>query len=133
MLLLKEKVGSKPVDSPSGGEARSPAEDERRFLCRACESMITDGKALFCMRASTVEQVFPNPFGQMRVIVTVRWAQSIALDGEATSDFTWFAGYSWRIAYCAQCRAHLGWIYEATADATPRSFYGLLLEALIER
>jgi hypothetical protein len=158
MLLLEpHKKGSKPTASPTEHEDRAPVEEERRFLCRVCENTITDSSQLFCMRAATVQQVFPNPYGQMRVIMTAKHAQSVAVIGEATSDFTWFAGYSWRVVYCAECRSHLGWLFEANngrpegdlstvleldlpagsprqavGPETIRSFYGLLVEALVE-
>jgi hypothetical protein len=52
--------------------------------------------------------------------------------GPATAEYTWFAGYAWRIALCARCTGHLGWRYEAQSGATPAIFYGLLISALIE-
>jgi hypothetical protein len=85
------------------------------------------------MRAATAVQAFPNPFGQMRVILTLREARAIVLAGDPTTDFTWFEGYAWRIAYCAGCQEHLGWLFETIAAGVPPRFYGLLKDALIER
>jgi hypothetical protein len=122
---------------PEGATSNAPLEEADRALrCRVCEVEITDHRALFCMRAQTVEQVFPNPYGHMRVILTAKEARSVIAEGEGTTEFTWFAGYAWRVLYCASCRAHLGWLFEAAgADDgdSPARFYGLLREALVER
>jgi hypothetical protein len=80
------------------------------------------------MGADTAVRVFPNPYGQLRVIYTFREASGLLLVGAPTAEFTWFAGYTWRIAHCARCKLHLGWCFEGGAE--PRDFYGLLKEAL---
>lgn len=108
-------------------------EEHRAIVCRSCETEITDSSAVFAMRADGPIQVFPNPYGHMKKIITVRDAQSVRIESEAIGDFTWFEGYTWRIVTCASCRAHLGWLFETSGGDTPRSFFGLLLEALTER
>src|SRR5687767_10061310 len=116
--MFEAKTRTKPSSS-----AQTEEEERKVYACRRCDTEITDSRALFCMRASSPEQVFPNPLGMMRVILTVRAARSLVLSGESTTDFTWFAGYGWRIAFCASCRSHLGWIYEG-GDSEPHTFYG---------
>ena len=37
--------------------------------------------------------------------------QHVLLHGLPTTDWSWFEGYSWQIAVCARCYAHLGWRY----------------------
>ena len=36
----------------------------------------------------------------------------------ATVEDSWFPGYGWRIASCAICGNHLGWLFTATTSAT---------------
>lgn len=85
------------------------------------------------MRGCASVQAFPNPYGQMRVILTVKDARSIVAAGDPTTEFTWFAGYAWQVAYCASCREHLGWLFETASVDPPRRFWGLLKDALVER
>ena len=125
--MLDEKSRAKP----SSASAEPVPEEKKSYVCKRCEVEITDSRALFCMRSNSVEQVFPNPLGMMRVILTARAAKSLHLSGDATVEFTWFAGYAWRVAYCASCMSHLGWSYEGEEE--PPVFYGLLKDALAER
>ncbi len=46
--------------------------------------------------------------------------------GPATGQYTWFAGYQWQVALCANCWRHLGWRFSSAAH----SFYGLILANL---
>jgi len=82
------------------------------------------------MRAASPVQVFPNPYGVMREILTARRVWNVAIDPSAFADFTWFAGYAWRIVACGGCRSHLGWIYEGEDE--PKTFFGLLRSAIKE-
>lgn len=43
--------------------------------------------------------------------------------GPAVSEYTWFAGYAWRVSLCGGCGQHLGWRFNADGD----EFYGLIL------
>ena len=47
--------------------------------------------------------------------------------GPASSDFTWFPGFRWRIACCEGCRIHLGWSF---GDGGEAGFHGLILNRL---
>jgi len=128
--------------SPEGDAQKKPApkgedtpieEEHHALVCRICEVEITEEEALFCMRSGSVEQVFPNPYGHMRVILTAKHARSVEPAGDPTTEFTWFAGYAWTVLSCANCRAHLGWVYDAVGADQPARFYGLLKEALTSK
>lgn len=114
-------------------EAHAPqARPDRVLRCRSCGQAVSSRRQSFAFRASGAVQVFPNPLGQMRKIWTLRTAHGLALVGEPTQEFTWFDGYAWTVAVCGQCRAHLGWQFDAVRASTPDRFYGLLVEALRE-
>jgi hypothetical protein len=133
-VLAKEKQGATPGPAPMPEGAPSDAteaEERKSFVCRLCEQEITDGGRMFCMRAASPIQVFPNPFGHMRVIITFKDARNVRVTGDPTGDFTWFANYTWRVVYCATCGNHLGWLFEGDQD--PKSFFALLRDELIER
>ncbi|MDM8517965.1 cereblon family protein, partial [Desulfobacterales bacterium HSG16] len=52
-----------------------------------------------------------------------------ARSGVPTSEYTWFAGFSWCFAMCSKCQIHLGWHFLAEGD---KNFYGLILNQLVE-
>jgi hypothetical protein len=128
--LLQEDAKKK--ESPAASSEHEPemeGEEEQIFVCRRCSTEISSRRQLFAMRAASYVQVFPNPYGHMKVIYTLRDAKAVAIGGAPTSEFTWFAGYTWRIAYCAACGNHLGWLFEGVEE--PPAFYGLLKDELV--
>ena len=48
-------------------------------------------------------------------------APGAAPAGGASDEFTWFPGYSWRIALCRDCGRHMGWQFLGDDD-----FFGLI-------
>ena len=71
------------------------------------------------------EHAFFNPAGIAFEIRCFHAAPGTALHGAASAEFTWFAGYRWRIALCATCHTHIGWLF--TGDDL---FYGLIAHQL---
>lgn len=122
------------ANAPGTRQAEESPEADRSFRCRSCGARVARGRDVFGPGGASPVQVFPNPSGQMRRILTVRFASGMTFLGEPTTDFTWFKGYSWTIALCAACGAHLGWRYDRVAleEAWPERFFGLLVDALVE-
>ena len=126
-----------PPDKPSEkGDAttveeeaadQSP-EEERYILCRQCHQAITRENERISVQGSH-RHTFANPHGIVFEIGCFKNAISCGYAGEATDEFSWFAGYSWRVCFCAMCLTHLGWIFSSTAGDI---FHGLILERLIE-
>jgi cereblon len=131
--LLQEdaKKRRSALESPQH-EPEEETGEERIFVCARCETEIASRRWLFAMRAASYVQVFPNPYGHMKVIYTFRDAEALRVTGTPTTEFTWFEGYTWRIAYCAACNRHLGWLFEALGASEPLQFYGLLKDELAE-
>jgi len=67
-----------------------------------------------------------NPHGLSFEIGCFRTAPGCRQIGEETPEWSWFAGYRWRVALCRGCAAHLGWCYRGAEPA----FYGLILDQL---
>lgn len=70
---------------------------------------------------------FANPSGIIFEIACFGEAAGCGYAGSTSSEFTWFAGYRWRIAVCAGCLIHLGWRF-AAADG--HFFHGLITSRL---
>jgi hypothetical protein len=102
-----------------GGEAA------RAWWCAACTTRVADEDAAIEV-AGAHRHRFVNPAGVEFEIGCFAGA-GCRVDGAPTLEHTWFAGFAWSYALCANCRTHLGWCYES--DAT--RFFGLILARLV--
>ena len=126
-----------PADKPGqeGGTAilkkeakeRSP-EEEEYILCRQCRQAITKPADRIVMQGSH-RHTFANPHGIVFEIGCFKSVRGCGYAGNASDDFSWFAGYSWRVCFCNMCLTHLGWMFSLKGLDT---FYGLILDRLIE-
>lgn len=97
------------------------------IVCRQCLRTIT-----FPRERSTVNgahtHTFANPEGIVFEIACYGKADGCGYVGAASSEFTWFPGYVWRIAVCGYCHVHLGWRFSA---ADSHFFHGLITSRLM--
>jgi len=114
--------GRLPSSKPSPDDETARA---RWLYCRACGARITSSDSRITM-AGQHEHHCANPHGIYFHIGCFRSAPGCAAVGRSTHEFTWFAGYSWRIAVCGACHAHLGWRYSGENG----HFHGLILDQL---
>jgi hypothetical protein len=103
------------------------ATGEPAFCCGRCLHPITDRAASLEMAGGHLH-VFTNPGGFTYELALYAYADCIAY-GEMTTEYTWFSGYAWQLALCANCQEHLGWRYLKAGSA---SFYGLIRDRLVE-
>jgi hypothetical protein len=69
-----------------------------------------------------VSGVFSNPAGVVfRVLTFTRIRDDADVEGPASTDATWFAGYAWSALHCSSCGCHLGWRYDWVGTPPPRS------------
>jgi hypothetical protein len=108
-------------------EERLP-EEEEYILCRQCHQAITKPADRIMMQGSHLH-TFANPHGIVFEIGCFRSVKGCGYAGAASDDFSWFAGYSWRVCVCSLCLTHLGWMFSRMGSDT---FYGLILDRLIE-
>ena len=108
-------------------EERSP-EEEEYILCRQCHQAITKPADRIVMQG-VHRHTFANPHGIVFEIGCFRSVTGCGYAGAASDDFSWFAGYSWRVCFCALCLTHLGWMFSRMGSDI---FHGLILDRLIE-
>jgi hypothetical protein len=72
------------------------------------------------------EHTFVNPHGFVHHVGCFAAASGCSYAGPTETAFSWFPGFSWQIARCGRCHAHLGWIFRASGD----SFHGLITTAI---
>lgn len=126
-LLFREGADNKPEKTKKVLEKYSLDEkEEQAILCKACKNTI-------CSPSSSIEvngrhrHTFYNPEGVIYHIGCFAPAPGCMMQGRPTLHFTWFAGYSWNFALCANCLIHLGWYYRSEVE---RNFFGLILNKL---
>lgn len=131
-LFLRESAAA-----PASGVGENPASSDDVVLgeggwyaCAACATRLA--REDWVLEAATQGPlVFANPHGRFFELLLVTHAVGGVFDHLATSEFTWFAGYAWRVGSCASCRAHIGWHFEATgSDARLREFVALSRAAI---
>jgi len=101
------------------------AKKEKRLFCAACRHPVTHQDERIIVQGAH-EHRFTNPQGISYHVGCFREAAGCAPSGEATTEYTWFKGYAWRIASCAHCQVYLGWYFQASADY----FHGLIVDRL---
>ena len=128
LKLPGEKPGSVQPGMLTDEEVEDKKEEagEEYILCRLCDHPVTRGVDRIEKEGSH-QHTFANPHGIVYEIGCFRSAPGCGYSGPATSEFTWFKGYNWRIAMCRACLTHLGWVFNAAGSD---QFYGLILDRL---
>ncbi len=91
------------------------------LVCKACGHPITSEDQRIHIAGAHLHTFF-NPAGIVFELGCFSRAPGCSVLGEASSEFSWFAGYLWRIVLCGRCGTHLGWNFHS-GDS---SFYGLI-------
>lgn len=104
-------------------EAQTRPEDCLRCAC--CTNPVTTLQQRIEVEGIHMHR-FYNPHGLGFDVACFREAWGSAARGPATSYYTWFPGFTWRLVHCTDCGEHLGWYYQ-NGDA---HFYGLIAHKL---
>jgi hypothetical protein len=106
------------------GRAATNAGDDS-LRCAVCGHRITD-RAYRSEMSGAHEHTFVNPAGFTFRIGCFVAAPGCKHVGETSEAFSWFPGWTWQIAICGNCRAHVGWIFRCGGE----QFHGLIVSAL---
>lgn len=118
-----------PAAGSNTAETSEPEKDEADrggIFCRRCGWRITEESSRITVNGLH-HHTFFNPAGLLFELGCFRYAPGCLVHGEASGDFSWFAGYLWRVALCGQCSAHLGWRFENQQS----TFFSLIIPHLI--
>ena len=97
------------------------------LICCFCRHLITS-LSLQIEVNGKIRHTFKNPHGIVFDICCYAAAAGCLNHGEATREFTWFPGFSWRLALCSHCYSHLGWYFQGESQG----FYGLIADNILE-
>jgi len=123
-VVLRDGSKGRPQ---SGPEDALKHDGDRPLLCRVCSAPITKPKEAIS-KNGLHKHVFFNPTGITFELRCFQRAKGCSLQGEPTTAFTWFEGYSWQYAICSTCLTHLGWRFQSDDDY----FWGLIGNRLVE-
>ncbi|MCP4160478.1 MAG: hypothetical protein GY760_10420 [Deltaproteobacteria bacterium] len=122
-LFKEETEGSTTVQTEDDTEQ----EEKRIIACKNCNHQIST-----VSEKTTVDDIhihaFANPHGLLFEIGIYRTADGCALEGPFSDEFTWFPGYSWKIAICENCLVHMGWYFGSQSS----SFFGIIADRIFE-
>ena len=105
-------------------DEREPAHHPA-IVCATCGHAITSEQERISVLEAH-EHRFMNPAGLLFHVGCFARADGCLPIGEPSDDYPWFPGYHWRIALCAGCSDHLGWLFQSGE----RAFFGLRLDRL---
>ncbi|MFO7884672.1 MAG: cereblon family protein [Desulfobacteraceae bacterium] len=106
--------------------AETREKNDKGILCAFCKNRIASTKDQIVVNGSH-DHIFANPHGLVFEVVCYRKADGCSGFSQLTREFTWFPGYSWKVAVCRFCAGHLGWFFLSETH----SFYGLIAKNLI--
>ena len=120
--LTKDKNSRLQPESDS----KEKEKKENPLICRHCSTAITTNRLAISINGQH-EHAFFNPAGIAFEIRCFRQAPGCLVQGDPTTEFSWFDGYSWQYATCSNCLAHLGWFFSSEGN----SFFGLIAGKII--
>lgn len=112
------------MSSPSTTTTDAERDDER-LRCVVCEHVISE-RAYRTEMSGAHEHTFVNPHGIVHRIGCFAAAPGAAPVGPTEAAFSWFPGWTWQVACCGRCRAHVGWVFRCAGQ----QFHGLILDAV---
>lgn len=121
--------------TPDGQAATTLADDPAVaawLCCAACEQRIARREDAVSFDGGHQHR-FINPEQHTFRIGLYAWAPGCGHVGTASEYFSWFPGYTWRIALCSNCGEHLGWEFCCVGPpgaGEPTGFHGLILDRL---
>lgn len=124
MYLLRDAFDRERISDVKADE-QEQEKREQKLLCRACGNAVT-------VHENRIEvggkhhHTFFNPAGLVFELGCFKAAPGCQAVDEASAEFSWFAGYVWRVGLCRKCLSHLGWQFQSGDDL----FYGLIISRL---
>jgi hypothetical protein len=113
---------------PDADPKMAPREESvDAVVCRQCYHEISASSERQTVNGAHVH-TFANPEGIIFEIACYGDAWGCGVVGPASTEFTWFSGYQWRIAVCASCHTHLGWRFDAVGG---HRFHGLITSKIL--
>lgn len=112
--------------------------------CKSCRVSLSNVNHVFTVGgAEGTTGNFVNEHGFIHQVVTLRQIDQteVICVGPASTDNSYFPGYSWTVTYCRRCSNLLGWKFQWVGDTNrarrtleknrPDSFFGFMSSSLV--
>jgi hypothetical protein len=129
LLRLDPKTDHTGIDGQPTPKDRTAAATADAIICKQCLHEITSSVERIVIDGAHTH-TFANPEGIVFEIACYGNAHGCGYIGPSSPEFTWFVGYVWRIAVCANCHTHLGWRFAALDGHV---FHGLITSHIIAK
>jgi hypothetical protein len=123
--LFFDPEGETERERRAAARTAEKPEKGRRLFCAACRHPVTHQDERIEVHGRHMHTC-TNPYGFTYTFGCFREAPGCVARDEPTAEHSWFRGYAWQIALCANCHNHLGWRFVSSGDY----FFGLILERL---
>ena len=114
-------------DTTLDPKLRSLLEDSKNdkdyVYCAQCSAVLTQRSEQTIVNGSHDHRC-TNPHGFAFHIGCYNQALGCTISGGSHAADSWFMGYTWELATCAECHCHLGWYF----SKSDHNFYGLILK-----
>lgn len=126
-ILFRTK-GDKDTGTKKDTQVKTQKKEDqdKELLCAKCNHLITSSSKKIEISGHH-SHLLTNPAGEKFDLRCFSEAQGCEIKGVPIPDFSWFAGYKWTFAFCANCSIQSGWIYISPND----NFFGLIRKAII--
>ena len=129
LLRLDAKTDQNGIDTHQATKDQTASDAVDAVICKQCLYEITSSVERIVIDGAHTH-TFANPEGIVFEIACYRNAQGCGYVGPSSPEFTWFVGYVWRIAVCANCHLHLGWRFSGLDG---HAFHGLITSHIIAK
>ena len=129
LLLFRLKITTSRTTRQKTGkkQARQPIKNTP-LLCNHCTYPITTFDQARKVKGRHTHTFF-NPHGTVFTLRCFLNAPGCFLQGAPSSEFSWFAGYTWQMAFCKSCHQQLGWCF--LGEDRNNTFWALISNKLI--
>ncbi|XP_024384992.1 uncharacterized protein [Physcomitrium patens] len=104
-----------------------------QLRCKCCMALITRRSDMLVMSADGPISAYVNAHGYVHETLTLARARGLVLNGQPNTANSWFPGYAWVLAECAECTEHMGWRFTAVnKESRPKAFWGIRRSQLAE-
>ncbi|EDQ84362.1 uncharacterized protein MONBRDRAFT_12918 [Monosiga brevicollis MX1] len=86
------------------------------FACDMCNGPVAQPSDIIIPQGSSGFMTRVNPMGVQQTFMLLRFADSLIVDGMATTANSYFPGYAWRTARCGTCSSPVGWHFVAVPE-----------------
>ncbi len=117
---------------PDESHALDAALAAPRLLCARCRYVLA-GEARPVAVDGSHEHTFANPHGLVFTVRCFEDGEGVRGEGDPSTLWSWFPGFSWQIGRCRGCAAHLGWRFTPVRAGGPAgAFLGLVHDRVVE-